>query len=218
MNDDTFQNAVALPFFPTIVWRQEVVPERAAALNRDLLASIERMLTPRPKIAAGTGWQTEQSLHEHPDFQPLVALIHLAAESALNFLKARHAGIVITGCWANINPPDARHRAHTHPNNYLSGVYYVKTPAGSESITFTDPRVQKVVIEPSFEESTAMNSTIVNLDVVAGSLILFPSWLQHDVGRNKSKDERVSIAFNLMFKDYAETMSPPTWQGSVPVS
>jgi uncharacterized protein (TIGR02466 family) len=218
MSEPFFQNATAMPFFPTVVWRQDVVPAKAEPLNRSLMTSIERMLTPRPEIVPGTGWQTEQNLHGLAEFQPLVELIYMAADSALNYLCARHAGVTITGCWANINPPNARHRAHTHPNNYLSGVYYVRTPKGGDSITFTDPRVQKVVIEPSFTQSTPMNSSTVSLDLAAGALILFPSWLQHDVGVNRSQEERVSIAFNLMLKDFAETVSPPQWKGTVRTS
>ena len=48
--------------------------------------------------------------------------------------------MMITGCWANINPPSAYHPTHNHPNNYLSGVYYVAVPETGTHLIFQDPR------------------------------------------------------------------------------
>ena len=42
-------------------------------------------------------------------------------------------------------------------------------------------------------------------------MVLFPSWLRHNVPANDGQTERISIAFNLMFKDFAETLAAPMW-------
>ncbi len=209
-----FRNAVALQYFPTLVWRQELPPSRATAVNRVLMESIEALLTPRPAQSPGVGWQTEQDLHRRPEFSDLAQVMIEAGEAALRSIDAEHNGLTITGCWANINPPEARHRAHTHPNNYLSGVYYVKVPQGGNHISFTDPRVQRSVMQPRFKQDTLLNASVINMEVSEGVMILFPSWLQHDVRRNASQEERVTIAFNLMLNDYIDTVSPPIWTPS----
>src|SRR3546814_1269937 len=46
----------------------------------------------------------------------------------------------VTGCWANINPQTGMNPAHMHPNNFLSGVYYVSLPGDTGEIVFSDPR------------------------------------------------------------------------------
>ncbi len=207
-----FKNAVALQYFPTLVWRQELPQSQAAAVNDRLLKAIDDLLSPRPRQSPGVGWQTDQDLHLRPEFADLAKVIVDASEAALRSIDAEHQGVVITGCWANINPPEARHRAHTHPNNFLSGVYYVKVPRGGHHITFTDPRVQRAVMQPRFKKDTALNATVVNMEIAEGVMILFPSWLQHDVRRNASSEERVTIAFNLMLNDFIQTVSPPIWK------
>ena len=60
----------------------------------------------------------------------------------LRFLKAGPYAIEITGCWVNILAAGGAHKRHAHPNNFLSGVYYVRTGPGSDAINFHDPRVQ----------------------------------------------------------------------------
>ena len=48
-----------------------------------------------------------------------------------------------------------------------------------------------------------------------GTLLLFPSYLQHSVSPNESDKERVSISFNMMFASFTETMSKPLWGRTV---
>jgi uncharacterized protein (TIGR02466 family) len=207
-----FKNPVVLQFFPTLVWRQELPEARARAFNDRLMAAIQDLLTPRPEPAPGAGWQTGQDLHLRPEFAGLAKTIEAAALAALQSIHARHNGLVITGCWANVNPPDAKHRGHTHPNNFLSGVYYVRVPRGGHHISFSDPRVQRSVMQPRYSRDTVLNASVVNVEVQDGVLLLFPAWLEHEVRRNASNDDRVTIAFNLMLKDFVETVSPPIWE------
>ena len=48
-------------------------------------------------------------------------------------------------------------------------------------------------------------------------MVLFPAWLTHSVPVNASGHDRISIAFNLMFRDYVEHASPALWKGTVRV-
>ena len=78
----------------------------------------------------------------------LCELVTGTARRVLDQEQIRYAGLEITGCWANVGFPGSRHRTHAHPNNYLSGVYYVKAPPGGNTINFLDPRPQSAGMVP----------------------------------------------------------------------
>jgi Putative 2OG-Fe(II) oxygenase len=134
-----------------------------------------------------------------------------AAHDVLAFLKVADAPFHITGCWINLLDPGATHVMHSHPNNFLSGVYYLRTQSGADTINFHDPRPQTTVIRPPVTDLTAYNTDQVVLPVSEGTLLVFPAWLPHSVSANTSELARVSVSFNVMFTDYDATMSPPLW-------
>ncbi len=103
------------------------------------------------------------------------------------------------------------HPIHYHPNNFLSGVYYVKTHEGENTINFHDPRNQTGVIRPPVTELTAENTDQVVVKVTDGTLLVFPAWLPHSVDANLGVGERISISFNIMFSSFTESMSGPLW-------
>ena len=121
--------------------------------------------------------------------------------------------VEITGCWANVSRRGYPHRQHFHPNNYLSGAYYVKTAPGADSISFHDPRPQAGLIVPPARDQDRANPDRVSLDVREGMLVVFPAWLQHSVDPNMSDETRVSVAFNAMFPTFGDKMAQPLWRG-----
>ncbi len=208
-----FENVKAHDIFPTPVWALDFKADFARDLNRRIMTEIERMLSPRPPIGVGGTWQTDQNLHTLPAFADLAAAIDKAARGALDFMKAEYSRFEITALWANINPKGGLNSAHSHPNNYLSGVYYVQVPKGSDKIVFLDPREQACTIMPPVKEYTAYNGNEVTFEIKAGRMILFPAWLRHGVPVNRSEEERVSMAFNIMFSTFTQEMSRPLWEG-----
>ena len=58
--------------------------------------------------------------------------------------------IEITNMWGNILRPQSQrtHAPHTHSNNFLSGVFYLKTSSDTSPIQFFDPRPQSNVLKP----------------------------------------------------------------------
>ncbi len=203
-----------LGLFPTRINAFDLEPARAAALNATLLAEIDRLLTPRPRLLPGQTWQTHHDLHRRAAFRPLVEVIEAAAGLVAEQMKLARADLAITGCWANVNPPGLSHNAHNHPNNLLSGVYYVATGTGADIITFLDPRPQVFQVLPRFLEQDAMNASDLNVPTPEGRLLLFPGWAVHAVPSNRSNAERVSISFNLMYRDYETAIAPPAWRGA----
>jgi uncharacterized protein (TIGR02466 family) len=105
----------------------------------------------------------------------------------------------------------AAHKLHQHPNNFLSGVYYVRTHPGADTINFHDPRNQSGIIRPPVVELTAENTDQVVVRVKDGTMLLFPAYLQHSVDANASDEERISISFNIMFSSFTELLAKPLW-------
>jgi uncharacterized protein (TIGR02466 family) len=137
-----FQTSDAVRMFPTFVWKAALAPAAYGPLNDSIMRTLAELGAPLVDLKPGESWQSGHALHELDGFREVVNSINVAASDVLAYLKVGHAGFKITGCWANINAPGAGHRVHNHPNNYLSGVYYVRTHAGADSINFLDPRPQ----------------------------------------------------------------------------
>ncbi len=164
-----------------------------------------------PRPAPGQAWQSGSELHKRDEFRQLTSCVNHAVGCVLEFVRIGEADFEITGCWANMSPPDAAHAIHSHPNNFLSGVYYVQTNKGADTLTFHEPRSQTAIVKPPVTGLTAENTDQVIVKVSSGTVLIFPSWLMHSVDANKSDETRISISFNVMFSGYAEKMSKPLW-------
>jgi uncharacterized protein (TIGR02466 family) len=113
-------------------------------------------------------------------------------------LEASYQDIVITGCWANVQRKNSKLQVHSHPNSYLSGVYYVQAPKNSARIVFKKKIVNDII--PLFKKPNALNEAFHKWEPESGMMLIFPSCLEHYVERNKTDEMRISISFNLMFR------------------
>lgn len=211
-----FENKQAFPLFPTMVWGFKLPTDEAARINGEITALLDRLVAAAPAAEESANLQTAHDLHTLPEMLGLNAFFMGGVDEVLQALETRERETEITGCWANIHTADFPHRPHSHFNNFLSGVYYVKAPEGGNTITFQDPRIQPYVTFPAVERYNQLTSEHVNFDVVEGLLLLFPSWLIHSVPAGQSRDRRISIAFNVNFSDFSERISPPIWTPNVP--
>jgi uncharacterized protein (TIGR02466 family) len=200
-----------ISMFPTLVWKIEISSALAKTIDAKILAALARIRGEAPKLAPGQGWQSEHTLHQLEGFRELVACVDRAAKSVLRFLRIGYDVVEITGCWANVLAEGAAHKTHSHPNNFLSGVYYLQTQPGADTINFHDPRNQTAIIRPPVVELTAENTDQIVVRVKNGTLLIFPAYLLHSVDTNRSKNERISISFNLMFSSFTEKLSKPLW-------
>ncbi|MGQ0658034.1 MAG: 2OG-Fe(II) oxygenase family protein [Chromatiales bacterium] len=197
--------------FPTFVWKIQLKTKLRDAIDAKTLATVEQLRRDLPPLGAGQGWQSEQTLHEREEFRDLISCVSTVAKSILRFLRIGYDAFEITGCWATVLANGAIHKAHSHPNNFLSGVYYVRTRPGADTINFHDPRNQTSVIRPPVVELTAENTDQVVVRVTNGTLLMFPSYLEHSVDPNMGEEERISISFNIMFSSFTENLSKPLW-------
>jgi len=205
-----------LKLFPTYLWATQLGPGTYEPINRDILNRLDAIRKQNPQLDKAGQWQTEHDLHRHPELAALRDVILATARGICDSLTIEYGDIRITGCWANVSSHGYPHRQHIHPNNFLSGAYYVKTAAGADAIEFYDPRPQAGFMVPPARNQDRANSDRVTLDVREGMLIMFPAWLQHSVPPNMSEATRVSVAFNLMFPDFGERMASPLWKADAP--
>jgi uncharacterized protein (TIGR02466 family) len=200
-----------IPMFPTLVWKFQLEPELRDSINAGIIQVLDALRRDLPPLEAGRGWQSGQMLQQRAEFADLVSCIADGTRSILRFLRIGYEDFEITGCWATVLASGASHRVHSHPNNFLSGAYYVRTRPGARSINFHDPRSQAAVLRPPVTQLTAENTDQVVVEVSDGTLLLFPSYLEHSVDANASGEERISISFNVMFSSFAENLSKPLW-------
>jgi uncharacterized protein (TIGR02466 family) len=119
-----------------------------------------------------------------------------------NYAKALHWDVdpkclKMVSFWINIMPPKAAHSFHIHPLSVISGTYYVKTPKNCSAITFEDPRLDSfMACPPRTPKAPASLQNHYKVDPKAGQVVLFESWLRHEVPTNTTNDSRISVSFN----------------------
>jgi uncharacterized protein (TIGR02466 family) len=198
--------------FPTILWQARFPEEAKGDLDQQLLAKVLSTLSYPTQSKPSEGKShTPRNLHEHPELFKLNNFVLMVAGMCLESMHVSHKGLAITGCWGNVSSPGASHNRHTHPNNYLSAVYYLNTGQGADKVAFHDPRPCTGLIRPPITERTSVNAETVSVRVEDGDLFLFPSWLAHSVPQNLGVGTRISIAYNIMFANYMSDMVKPMW-------
>ena len=210
IDSKTFESDV-FSLFPTSVWKLQLAPDIVERTGRTVRNSIHEMNPLLAELAPGDAWQSDHQLHVLDEFSELVSSIMQSTRTILKFLKVVSEEIELTGCWANVATRGASHALHCHPNNYLSGVYYVQTSPGADTINFHDPRPQAGVLRPPVTELTSQNVDQVVVKVTNGTLLMFPAYLAHSVPPSQSDEPRISVSFNLMFSSFAENLSKPMW-------
>eukprot|EP00047_Mylnosiga_fluctuans_P006079 m.244697 g.244697 ORF g.244697 m.244697 type:complete len:301 (-) comp14500_c0_seq1:100-1002(-) len=138
-------------------------------------------------------WQRDGGWARHfadqPDMAQLGSFVRFAARTvleAVGYSGSLQLDAVKMQGWATVHYDCISHLAHTHPNNVLSAVYYVQVPTDAGPLIFFDPRGPL----PPFDGT-------ITIHPKAGDLVVFPSWLRHEVGPTRGSEERISIAFNL---------------------
>lgn len=105
--------------------------------------------------------------------------------------------LVMTHLWVNIMPTQVVHSMHIHPLSVISGTYYVQTPKNCSALKFEDPRLVNFMASPPRKpNSRPDNQRFISLKPKAGDLILFESWMRHEVPPNPADEERISLSFN----------------------
>jgi len=195
------------PLFVTKLYRTRL-PD-AVALNRDLAAACEAIAK---EDRAGRRWSRENgyqgytsyaSLDDLPKRDPTFGELkkHLDRHAqlfgrALN-LELDGRKLALDSLWINVLDPGGAHTGHLHPHSVLSGTYYVRTPPGASALKLEDPRLPfMMAAPPRADDAPESEQTFVYLEPHAGDVLMWESFVRHEVPPNSSKKPRISVSFN----------------------
>jgi uncharacterized protein (TIGR02466 family) len=195
--------------FPTSVYAAALQTRGAREFSRQLLKECRQL---REDDSAGRRWSAKNyaggytsygSVHRlqavSPTFEALRRKLdrHVAAFAAAVDWDLAGRRLEMTDCWVNIMPRHTVHSWHLHPHSTVSGTYYVQVPKGSPGIKFEDPRLDRFMAAPRRRtRARRENQPWVTFPAAAGRLVLFESWLRHEVVPNSVDAERISVSFN----------------------
>ena len=185
--------------FPTLLYEAEVDDD--ALLSG--LSHASRGLADDDK--AGRRWSKEHnyagytsyaSLNDLPRRDPTIAeLSKLLSRHAANFAKECAFELSrkpkLDSLWVNLLKSGGHHSGHIHPHSIISGTFYVEVPRGSGAIRFEDPRLSLMMAAPP------RGGTFVTIEPRSGLLLMWESWLRHELLTGTGKGERLSISFNF---------------------
>ncbi len=150
------------------------------------------------KISNRGGWQSDQIEIQQCKSETLKKII---TDSLSNFEPMSEKVSMFVEGWKNINEPGNFNVRHNHPRSDLSGVLWIKTPKNSGNIVFTSPhffnRYQEI---DSYTDEFKYNSnSYISYYFIPkeGHILIFPSFLEHEVEINKSDEDRISYSFNI---------------------
>ena len=103
--------------------------------------------------------------------------------------------LALDALWINVLEPGGFHTGHIHPNAVISGTVYVVVPDGASAIRFEDPRLPMMMAHPPRKPKSALKPHVA-FTPTPGTLLLWESFLRHEVPLNRAAGERVSISFN----------------------
>ena len=165
---------------------------------------------------AGRAWAKEQgyagytsyaSLDDLPQrdslFADLKKKLDKHAVAFAKDLKLDLAGgrLVMDSLWINVLKPGGAHSGHIHPHSVLSGTVYVAVPPGASSLKLEDPRLPMMMAAPTRQiDAPEDRQTFVYVQPQPGTVLMWESWLRHEVPANAAKQERISISFNYAWK------------------
>jgi len=105
--------------------------------------------------------------------------------------------LVLNGLWINVLPEGGVHTGHIHPNSVISGTAYVSMPTGASAIKFEDPRLPMMMAAPPKKNDANIGSQIFSyIKPNVGDVLLWESWLRHEVPMNLAEEDRISVSFN----------------------
>ena len=149
------------------------------------------------------GYTSYASLNDLPKRDPAFAelqrdLVRHAATFAQEIAFDLGRKPKLDSLWVNLLKPGGHHSAHIHPHSILSGTLYVEVPDGSGPIRFEDPRLPMMMAAPvRGDDAPEELRQFVAVQPSSGLLLMWESWLRHEVLAGTAKADRLSISFNF---------------------
>jgi uncharacterized protein (TIGR02466 family) len=195
--------------FPTFISRESLGGAGQRRLDHDLADECRSLAL---SDAAGRRWSARHYMGGYTSYGSLDRL-HLVSSlfatlqkridaRVAAFARALHYDmrgrvLAMTDCWANVMQAGTGHSLHLHPGSFVSGAYYVQVPRGAGELKFEDPRLGlHMAAPPRSADAPQRFRSFVSVPARAGDLVLFESWLRHEVPPARFAGERISISFN----------------------
>ena len=137
--------------------------------------------------------------YRFPIFKDLVKVLnkHVAAFGRDLEFDLGNKKLKLDSLWINILPQGGIHTGHIHPHSVISGTTYVAMPDGASAIKFEDPRLPMMMAAPGrIKDARPEVRQFAYVAPMVGDVLLWESWLRHEVPINMSEDDRISVSFN----------------------
>jgi uncharacterized protein (TIGR02466 family) len=185
---------------------------RAALAGMDNAALLKSCRAIAAEDEAGQRWSREHgykgytsyaSLNDLPKRDPNFAQLKSALDKhAAAFARELHLDLGgrrlrLDSIWINVLEPGGVHTGHIHPHSVLSGTYYVDVPANASALKLEDPRHAMMMAAPTRRtDAPEAERTFVYIAPKAGEVLMWESFIRHEVPMNMAKKARVSVSFN----------------------
>ena len=149
------------------------------------------------------GYTSYASLADLPWRFPIFAALqkvldkHVAAFGKDLGFDLQGRKLKLDSIWINVLPEGGMHASHIHPHSVISGTTYVAMPKGTSAIKFEDPRLPMMMTAPLRRTDAAQKlQSFVYMTPEVGDVLMWESWLRHEVPMNMAEEERISVSFN----------------------
>ncbi len=183
------------------------------AFNAELVEAVQMLAA---EDRAGQAWCRERGYGGYTSYASLDDLPTRATVfGALKRKLDRHAAafakdlafdlgpgrLKLDSLWVNVLKPGAAHTGHIHPHAVISGTVYAVVPPGAAGLRLEDPRLPMMMAAPPREADAPEDlKSFVTLTPAAGTVLMWESWLRHEVPANGSKTPRIGVSFNYAWK------------------
>ena len=148
------------------------------------------------------GYTSYASLSDLPWRFPIFAEVvkaldaHVAAFAADLQFDLGDRRLQLEDIWINILHEGGIHTSHIHPHSVISGTTYVAMPDGASALKLEDPRLPMMMAAPTRVKNARDElRTFFYAKPQVGDVLLWESWLRHEVPMNMAEDDRVSVSF-----------------------
>lgn len=196
--------------FQTLLYETTLGPEfgprQTSALAREALALARDDAAGRLWSAANFpgGYTSYASLNDLPSRSPVFAALAEAIGGRIGAfcraagMQVRASALRLDSLWVNVLHAGGGHSGHIHPLSVVSGTYFAAMPKGAGGLRFEDPRLSLMMAAPPRRPAAPRaQQSFVTIPARAGTLLMWESWLRHEVPPHRGTRPRISVSFNI---------------------
>jgi len=169
------------------------------SINQKELDAIKKIKYRKP--AQGLYLSETITLLENKTLASLKKFIIKKAEEYTREVLEINDQIYLTQSWSTINPPNVSHPLHSHPNTFISMVYYAQCKSGALQFKLDSSSISECFnFDYTIDKFNIYNSQLWTLLTKTGDMVLFPGHIPHSTLPNKSSESRIIVGANFFIK------------------